>query len=265
MAAPVVADSLVGVQDHELAPALGQVVAGRESGLAGADDDRLDVASCRAWCPWWTSFSSGSTLGGGGARGFGRSTQHGARPHGYFCASATATRSDQAGARRRRPWPPSARTGRTWRRCCSGAGRRSSRSAPDPRRWRRLVRPVATSRRTSSSRGLSPPTSVRGLRRDQPVQPSTSGCAPSSTSTERAPSSSSCAVSSSPSSRRARPTRHPRARALVARVQLPPAVVRLAQRVQRAARVPLREQHRPARVRGHRQQQRRAHVVARRR
>ena len=43
VAAPVVADPLVGVEDHELAPALGQVVAGRQPGLAGPDDHGVDV------------------------------------------------------------------------------------------------------------------------------------------------------------------------------------------------------------------------------
>ena len=40
---PVVADPLVGVEDHEGQPALGEVVAGRQARLAGADDDRVDL------------------------------------------------------------------------------------------------------------------------------------------------------------------------------------------------------------------------------
>ena len=43
LAAPVVADPGAGVEDHERATPALQVVAGREPGLAGADDDGLDV------------------------------------------------------------------------------------------------------------------------------------------------------------------------------------------------------------------------------
>jgi hypothetical protein len=40
---PVVADAFVPVDDQEGAPELLQVVAGGEAGLAGADDQRLEV------------------------------------------------------------------------------------------------------------------------------------------------------------------------------------------------------------------------------
>ncbi len=39
---PVVADARVGVEDREGQPALREVIAGRQSGLAGADDDRVE-------------------------------------------------------------------------------------------------------------------------------------------------------------------------------------------------------------------------------
>ena len=46
--APVVADAGAGVEDHERAAAALQVVAGRQAGLAGADDDGLDVCGVHA-------------------------------------------------------------------------------------------------------------------------------------------------------------------------------------------------------------------------
>ncbi len=172
------------------------------------------------------------------------------RRYGYFCPSRRPG-VRPGGARRRRRWPPTATPARAWRRCCSGGGRRSSRSAPARPRWRWFVRPVATSRSTSSSRGRqTTASSDRGGVAASWSSRSTSGAAPSSTNTARAPSSSSCAVSSSPSARRARPTRHPRARTVVPRCRLSPALAGLAQRVERGARVALGEQHRPVRVRG---------------
>ena len=65
--APVVADALVGVEDHERPPALGEMVADREPGLAGADDDRLealgsvhDGAPARSMLPMTTPIVSWS-------------------------------------------------------------------------------------------------------------------------------------------------------------------------------------------------------------
>ena len=104
-----VPDPLVGLQDDARPAAPGEVVGGGEPGLAGADDDGLDVlahgvllaAVRRPVCR--------------DARSAGRIArrQNCADPRVQFCrAGATAVRRGRARTRRRSP--PSARRGRAW-------------------------------------------------------------------------------------------------------------------------------------------------------
>ena len=98
----------------------------------------------------------------------------------------------------------------------------------------RLLLPAATSRSTSSSRGVSPRrVAGAGQRVDARRRPAPRRAA---RRRSRAASSSSAAVSSSPSARHAEPDQHARPRRLVGRVELAPRLLGRRSAIERAAR-----------------------------
>src|SRR3990172_6726620 len=206
--APCVADAFVGVEDHEVDAALGELVPDRQSRLAASDDDGVEVLvaglvqsvghgrflSCRL-VPTYRE--------PGGLRiartphflammGVGRRTTRGVWCEAGLFLTAHAVAAD------RDDTPILVKMFET---CRSTVRSLTTRSAAIDR----LVAPELRRRITSTSLSVSPAGHSDRDRCTSPSMIRTSGAAPSSTNTARAASYSRSAAPASPRARRARP------------------------------------------------------------